>query len=52
MTVTAHYSGITSDLETKKKQHMAEKKSVRNWRVANGGLPFSSREAAQQWENA
>jgi len=47
-----HYSGITSDLEARKKVHEGEKKNLRNWKVANNGQRFVSREAAQAWENA
>lgn len=49
-----HYSGITTDLEQRRKQHEADKskKNTRNWKPANGGKPFASREDAQKWENA
>lgn len=50
--MATHYSGITSDPEGRKRQHMNEKRNVRNWTLANGGQPFASRDAAQQWENA
>lgn len=45
------YSGITSDPDGRRQRHEAENKNVRNWRLANGGRPFSSREAAQAWED-
>lgn len=47
-----HYSGITSDLAERKKEHERDKKNLRNWKVANNGLPFVSRAAAQAWEDA
>ena len=49
-----HYSGITTDLATRKQQHQSDssKKNMRNWTVANGYKPFSSRQAAQTWEDS
>ncbi len=47
-----HYSGITSDLKARREAHEREKKNVRNWRTANFGLPFASRDLAQRWESA
>ena len=49
-----HYSGITSDLARRKKEHQDDKtkKNMRNWQVANGGKPFSSQAAAQAWEDS
>ena len=47
-----HYSGITSDLAGRKAEHERTKKNMRNWKVANNGLPFASRAAAQAWEDA
>ena len=46
------YSGITSNLGARREQHKREKPTLRNWRVANGGQAFSSRAAAQAWENS
>lgn len=46
-----HYSGITTNLIERKKDHMADKQNLRNWQVANGGQPFPSRDAAQKWES-
>ena len=50
----AHYSGITSDLARRKREHQDDrtKKNMRNWRVANDGKPFSSRTEAQAWEDS
>ncbi len=48
----AHYSGITSDLVRRKREHEREKKNVRDWKVGNNGRPFASRAAAQAWEDA
>ena len=47
-----HYSGITSDLAGRKAEHERTKKNMRNWKVANNGLPFVSRAGAQAWEDA
>ena len=49
-----HYSGITSDLARRRKEHQDDrtKKNMRNWVVANNGMPFSSRVAAQTWESS
>ena len=46
-----HYSGITTDLARRKGEHQATKKNMRNWKVANDGKAFSSRAAAQEWED-
>lgn len=48
-----HYSGITSDLARRRKEHQDDKtkRNLRNWTVANGGKAFSSRKDAQDWEN-
>ena len=46
------YSGITTDLETRKARHQREKKGFRNWGVANDGRPFSSKKEAQKWEDS
>jgi len=48
----AHNSGITSNLVERKREHEAVKKNMRNWKVANNGQWFASREAAQAWEDA
>ncbi len=47
-----HYSGITSDLTERKKEHERNKRNMRNWRVAIYDLPFESRAIAQAWEDA
>ena len=47
-----HYSGITTDSEERKQEHQASKMNMRNWRVANDGRPFPSREEAQAWKDA
>ena len=49
-----HYSGITNDLIRRKKEHQDDrtKKNLRNWVVANGGMPFSSRAIAEAWESS
>jgi len=49
-----HYSGITSDLARRKKEHQDDrtKKNMRNWRVAIYDLSFASRAVAQAWEDA
>jgi len=49
-----HYSGITTDLAARKQQHQndSSKKNMRNWTVANGGIPFPSSQAAQTWEDS
>jgi len=46
-----HYSGITTDLATRKATHKRTKEGFRNWKVANNGQPFPSREEAQDWED-
>ena len=47
-----HYSGITSDLFERLDEHDRTRKNMHNWRLANDGQPFVSREAAQAWEDA
>ena len=49
-----HYSGITSDLIRRLKEHHDDRtiKNMQNWAVTNGGMPFSSRAAAQAWESS
>jgi len=49
-----HYSGITSDLARRKKEHQDDpsKRNMRNWMAVNVGRPFSSREVAQAWESS
>ena len=47
-----HYSGVTSDLAGRKAEHERTKRNMRNWKVANSGLPFTSKVAAQAWEDA
>ena len=47
-----HYSGITSDLLGRLAEHDRTRKNMRNWRLANDGKPFVSREVAQAWEDA
>lgn len=42
-------AGITTNLDARRKQHGAEKKSLRKWAVANGGKPFATRELAVAW---
>ena len=44
------YSGITSDPRRRKEEH-EKTKNVTNWWLANGGNPFPTREAAQDWED-
>ena len=46
------YSGITTDLASRKTEHERTHPTLHNWTVANGGTRFSSRAAAQSWENA
>jgi len=46
-----HYSGITSDLQGRKAEHLKAKRNLRNWTPANNGHPFASRQAAQDWED-
>lgn len=45
-------AGITTNLDARRKQHGAEKKSLRKWAVANGGKPFATRELAVAWLKA
>jgi hypothetical protein len=42
-------SGITTQLDARRKQHGTEKKTLRKWTVANGGKPFATREQALAW---
>ena len=46
-----HYCGITTDLAARKAQHQVDHANLRNWTVANNGLPFATRDAAQAWED-
>lgn len=46
-----HYSGITTDPAGRRRAHEGSKKNFRNWKLANDGEPFRSREAAQAWED-
>lgn len=48
----ARLSGITTNLDQKRKQHTGEKRNLRKWVLANGGKPFGSRELAMQWLKA
>ncbi len=45
------YCGITTNLTRRRAEHEREKRNVRNWTPADGGRPFPSREAAQDWED-
>ncbi len=47
-----HYSGITTDPQSRCQEHQAMKGVLRNWTLENGGLPFVNRQAAQDWENS
>lgn len=47
----AHYSGITSDPSRRRQEHLRDKKNLRNWTAANGGVPFATRKEAQSWED-
>ncbi len=44
----ARYSGITTSPQRRREEH-ERTKNVRNWQIANGGNPFHTREAAQDW---
>ncbi len=44
------YSGITTSPERRRKEH-ERIRNVRDWRIANGGRPFATRQAAQDWED-
>ncbi len=48
----AHYSGITTDPHRRRQEHQATKRNLRNWTLANTGMPFVNRQAAQDWENS
>ena len=47
-----HYSGITTAPHRRRQEHQATKRNLRNWTLANTGMPFVNRQAAQDWENA
>jgi hypothetical protein len=47
-----HYSGITTNLKTRKAEHEAKHPDLRNWKFANNANPFASKDAAQAWENS
>ncbi len=48
----ARMSGISTNVEQKRKQHSTERKNLRKWQLANAGKAFPSREAAITWLKA
>ena len=46
-----HYSGITTDPQSRKAQHKSEHPTLRNWKIANNGNAFPSKAVAQAWED-
>ncbi len=44
------YSGITTNTERRRREH-ERTRAVTNWQIANGGRPFRTRQAAQDWES-
>ena len=45
------YSGITTNLDRRKKEHESDHPNLKNWTVANNGKSFTNREKAQEWED-
>ncbi len=48
----ARMSGISTNVEAKRKQHSAERKNLRKWQLVNGGKAFVTRELAMAWLKA
>ncbi len=46
-----HYSGITTDPHRQRQEHQRTKRNLRNWTIANGGMPFANRQTAEIWED-
>lgn len=42
-------TGVTTNLDQKRKQHTAERRNLRKWVLANGGEPFATRDLAVAW---